>query len=417
MKELYLLRSILMVTESIPELYFLDGIHFNKYSKQFDFLKQRYNDIGEVSEIDLYLHDHTKLPDSDFTLHIPKIIELGRYLFNEYHKNRILKEVKEIRNGDLNEVLDKMKELVDSVDDEYQKNKMEDTLADVIEPMLAKVEKLRKGEESNGIQLTTLPKMNEIIGGIMPTDLIGIYGKEKSSKTSLALEMMLDICIDQKIPGAIFSFEMDNELMSMKSLSMRLGININEFRNPSFTQLSDEDFYLMVGAAGKKVHRTKLYLIDQLLDEYEIEAKIRKLIDKGIKIVLIDYLMLISSRKKFNQNREELNHLSKFFKRLAQKYKIAIILISQANESGEREAEAKGLSRDSNYYFYVAKLEPNETVKINGSEYRAGSEEEYIVKNRGIRHAKGGGYFITKFVNNKYGEVSVEDYNHTFNGD
>jgi len=419
MKELYLLYSIINVPELITELYFLEPKHFKKYFKEFEFIKQRLLDIGEVSLTDLSLndlalplpnkkYDALGIEEQPFTLDTRKIITLSRLLFDEYQKYRILTELKNIKEGKLDDIVEKMKELVDSVDDEYQKNKMEDKLSDLIDPLFNETDKMRKGEKPAGLELRTLYPMNEIIGGIMPTDLIGIFGKEKSAKSSIALEMMLDLCIDQRVPGVIFSFEMNNKLMTMKSLSMRLGVNINEFRNPKYSELSDEDYSDLAREAGKKFHNTNLYLIDQVLDEHEIEAKIKKLLDKGIKIVLIDYLMLITARSKFNQLRDELNYLSKFFKRVAQKYQISIILISQANEKGDRAAEAKGLERDSNYYFYVAKLEPNEAIRINGQEYRAGLEEEYIVKNKGIRHAKGGGYFILKFINNKLKIITNE---------
>ena len=424
MKELYLLHSIIQKPEVLNEIYFLDKIHFNKYGEHFEFIKQRYSDIGEISLIDLALkdlrlpspevtYDALGIPEQQYTLDENKIIELSRHLFDEYQKYRILKELKTIKDGNIDDIVDKMKELVESVDDEYQKNKLEDKIIDLIDPLFAKVDKLRKSNESNGLTLQTLPTMNKIIGGIMPTDLIGIYGKEKSAKSTLALEMMLDLCVDQKVGGIIFSFEMDNDLMVMKSLSMRLGVNINEFRNPNYSELDENQFMQLALEAGKRFHNTNLFLIDQILDEYEIEAKIKKLLDKGIKIVLIDYLMLVSSRNKFNNTRDELNYLSKFFKRIAQKYKIVIILISQSNEAGERAAEAKGLERDSNYYFYVMKIEANEQIKINGKEYRAGDEPEYIVKNRGIRHAKGGDYFIIKFVNNKIQEIT-DKYEYNF---
>lgn len=419
MKEDFLIRSILIVPEVLSELYFLESKHFRKYGNHFEFIKERYNDIGEIFETDLILeglqlpepvitYDILGLPNEIATLKKDKIVNLARHLFEEYHKVRILNSIREIKSGTLSEVMEKMKEMLDSVDSEFQKNKMENTILDLLNPLFSKVDQFRHNKKNPGIELKTLPEMDKIIGGIMPTDLIGIYGKEKSAKSSLALEMMLDICVDQKKPGIIFSFEMNDELMTMKSLSMRLGVNINEFRNPSSSKLSDAEFKQLTADAGRKFYNTNLYIVDQILDEYEIEAKIKKLLDKGIEIVLIDYLMLISARNKMQNTRDELNYLSKFFKRIAQKYKIAIILISQSNDAGERAAEAKGLERDSNYYFYVAKLEAHEKIKINGRDYTAGDDEEYLVKNRGIRHAKGGGYFLLKFIDNQLKEVTTD---------
>ena len=219
------------------------------------------------------------------------------------------------------------------------------------------------------------------------------------------MEMMLDLCVDQKYGGAIFSYEMSNKLVLMKAISLRTGIDINHLRNPDKRWLSDGDFKNYVAKAGRVFFNSNLYLIDQLLDEYQIEAKCKRLADMGVKIVLIDYLMLVSSRQKHDSVRNELNYLSKFFKRMAQKLNIAVILISQANDTGEREAEAKGLSRDSNYYFYVAKLEVGNKVMENGKDvYTCMNDGEYVVKNRGLRHGKLGSFFITTFEDNQYKE-------------
>jgi len=251
----------------------------------------------------------------------------------------------------------------------------------------------------------------------MPTDLIGIYGKEKSTKTTLAHEIALDVGADQKKPVCIFTFENSSEETEWKSISMRTGIEFNKLRNPqgydSSSKLTSEEIEIIKRESFRKLRDAKILICDKILDEYQISNKLRIWKKKyDIKLCVIDYLMLINSIDRFLNRREELNHLSRFFKQLAMRLEIPIILISQSNDAGERAAEAKGLERDSNYFIYVQAGEKGQTIKFNDQLYGQYSysldEDEYIVTVRGIRHSKGNRSFITRFSKNRYVEVETK---------
>lgn len=412
MKELYLIHSLIKDNHLFTDLAFLRPEHFTEHKSLFSKIEGLYQDTQHVDKISLDLAD-IELPRLEGFIYLKHTAEkTARMMFDEYQRSNALGKLKKLNPQNIDELQVELTLIQDEIRNSYEKNSLDNTVEQLLEPFLASVRDQRESDKPLGLELRTLPTMNNIIGGILPTDYIGIYGKEKSSKSSLALEIMLDLCIDQKIPGAIFSFEMSKDLVLMKTLSMRVGIDINHLRNPSKRFLSDAEFDEYAKEAARKVHNTQLYLIDDLLNEYEIETKCKKLAEQGVKIVLIDYLMLIDSKDRHASIREELNHLSKFFKRMAQRLNIAVMVISQANDTGEREAEAKGLSRDSNYYFYVAELAIGAQIQEGETTYLCNGEGEFVVKNRGIRHGKKGSFFITKFVNNKYGEKSVTEYHH-----
>jgi len=428
LNELFLIKSIIQTPEVLSELYFLEAKHFNEFEREFDFVKTRFWDIGEVSLTDLNLagfelpatpteYDVLDVEKPKYSLDHNKIIYLAKSLFDEYLKKQILKKIKNINiEMNIDDIQAELNQIISNVDLEYQKNKIEDNFIDVAEKVFIAANEHRNKNSDYGIQLKTLPSMNQIIGGLVETDLVGIFGKSKSAKSTLAMEMIMDVAVDQGIPSAIFSFEMNQKLVAMKGISMRTGLDINEMRNPTTSKIDDNTFQKYAAETTRTFYNSNLFVIDSVLDEYEIENRVKKLVDsKGVKVVLIDYLLLISSRHKFNSTREELNHLSKFFKRLAQKLKIVIILVSQANEEG-RSAESKSLERDSNYFFLVWHLEPGEEARINNQVYRA-ETDEFIVKCKGIRHAKGNDWFAARFVENRYKEIDVysrvETKNHT----
>lgn len=293
----------------------------------------------------------------------------------------------------------------------------EKPLSDRIEEIFSDLQnRLNEQNSTASLKLTSLPSLNKIIGGIMPKDLIAIYGKEKSTKTTLAHEIAMDIGADQKIPVGIFTFENSKQETDWKSISMRTGIEFNKLRNPkgysSDSKLTLAEIEQLKKNSMEKFRGSKILICDLILNEFEIASKIRYWKKKfDIKLCVIDYLMLINSIEKFQNRREELNHLSRFFKRLSMKLEIPIILISQSNAEGERAAEAKGLERDSNYFIYVQAGEPGQKIKFNDSSYGSYTyslnEDEFIVTVRGIRHAKGNRSFITRFQDNRYVEVDT----------
>lgn len=291
-------------------------------------------------------------------------------------------------------------------------------LSERIDDIFSELEtKINSKQQSEGLSLRTLPTLNNFIGGIMPGDLIGVYGKEKSTKTTIAHEIALDIGVDQNIPAAIFSFEVSRKELEWKSISMRTGTDYFKLRNPKGysdeSKMSLEELEQLKKNTKEIFSNSSLFIFDKIMNEYQIFSKIKQLIKKhGIKLVVIDYLMLLESAKRFKDRRLELNHLSMFFKRAAMRLQIPIILISQSNADGERAAEAKGLERDSNYFIYVEKGKKAERIKFYEKlygeyEYVLG-EDEYLATLRGIRHGRGNRTFITKFENNRYVEVNTK---------
>lgn len=346
----------------------------------------------------------------------------SKLIFEKYLQRKSIKTfinfINRTGKEDIFDLLSEAEKEVGNINSEFNfAADSEKPLSDRIDEIFDDLEQRIKGEKQvESLKLKTLPTLNRIIGGIMPTDLIGIYGKEKSTKTSLAHEIALDIGADQGHGVAIFTFENLKNETDWKSISMRTGIEFNKLRNPNgydySSRMTLEEAQILRGETKKKFGKAKIIVCDQILNEYQIANKLRLWKKKhGIKLCVIDYLMLVDSIEKFPNRREELNHLSRFFKQQSMKLEIPIILISQSNEAGERAAEAKGLERDSNYFIYVRAGEKGERVQFNVAgygnyEYILG-DHEFIATVRGIRHTAGNKSFITKFQNNRYVEVDA----------
>ncbi|RMG76634.1 MAG: hypothetical protein D6707_12115 [Bacteroidetes bacterium] len=110
-----------------------------------------------------------------------------------------------------------------------------------------------------------------------------------------------------------------------------------------------------------------------------------------------------------------MNEMSRFFKRTALDLRVPIILINQANETGERSAEAKGLERDSDYYYSVQKLEKGDQVLMQdamGEYYYKAQKGDYLAKLKAIRYTEGNKNVILTFSNNRYLEKDTREANY-----
>jgi len=405
MTEEIMINTLLNNNSFIDELSFLESRHFLKENKTFERLKSLYNEKDSVSQIDLLLEGFEITTADEFLK--DDLIVKAKKLFDGYNVNLIKRSVKRLSYKTIDETLSQMNKIIDAVEKNYEENLFTKPVNAM--EVIRELKDIRRKPEHYGIMVKSLPTFNKITGGMLPTDLIGIYGKEKSTKTTLTHQIVLDVCIEQKISTAVFNFEMDKFQVEMKTMSMITGIDTNVLRNPKQNIISDSEFDKFSDMFVKKFEGSELYIEDSVLDEQQIYNKTKELIKRSnVKLVIIDYLMLIESFQKFGQRRDELNYLTRFFKRMAKKLNIIIILVSQANDSGMREAEAKGLSRDANYYFYVEALEVGQEVRIADEAYKA-VEGDYVVINRGIRHGKGNRAFVTRFIDNKYREIDIKD--------
>jgi len=282
----------------------------------------------------------------------------------------------------------------------YSRFEQPKTFADNVADYLQEIENEIKGS-TYLIKTKNYPSFNDFTGGISESNLIGIAGAFKNGKTTFALNLILDF-VSQGIPSAIFSLEMTRKEVIEKILSMELTIPYELLRNPK--KLNDTQRANLMRAT-KNFSNRKLFFFDNLLLFNEIESMTRKLAEnENVKIILIDYIGLIKSSFKYKsiESRErEISMLSNSLKILAKETKTVIIVISQLNRSGYKEAssinlaESIGLARDSDFLFTIfnPSLAGLEKIKFGLTEIPV-KENYYVVKLDSSRHSQSGRNFV-----------------------
>jgi replicative DNA helicase len=258
---------------------------------------------------------------------------------------------------------------------------------------------VRSMETRNGITSEFFPTLNEMTGSIMPGNVISIEAREKNGKTTFANLLALDFAINQDTPTVVFSIEMSEREMIWKSYSNLMGINYDIFRNPSGHKSEINETFKNKMNKLKGIMKDKKLIVDKSKVDVDIYKAIKRYVRKyNVKYVVIDYIGLISSNTKYDNDEKMLSSISKFFKHIAKELDIVICVISQQNRKGDI-AGSLGLRRDSDYCFSIIKTAemqknsiPLEYINVRGMRVNiTPNENSYLVVLERSRHTRHSG--------------------------
>ena len=192
---------------------------------------------------------------------------------------------------------------------------------------------------SEGRRLTGLPtgyaRLDNETAGLQPSELIILAARPSMGKTALALNLAENIAVRKREPVAIFSLEMSKESLLLRLLASQSRVDAHKFRSG---HISHEDWPKITQGLGE-LAEAPLWIDDAAsATVMEMGAKARRLKrDKGLSLLVVDYLQLISSRGRFGNRNEEVSSISRSLKGLAKELKIPVLVLSQLTRAPERE--------------------------------------------------------------------------------
>ena len=236
-----------------------------------------------------------------------------------------------------------MQEAEGSLFELSQKNMRQDYTQ--IDPVVSRaIEILQKASANTG-GLTGIPsgynKLDEVTSGWQNSDLVIIAGRPAMGKTSFALSIAKNIAVDYTEPIAFFSLEMSNVQLVQRLISNTCEIAGNKILSG---QLSTDEWERLDKNLGK-LTGAPIYVDDTPgLSVFELRTKARRLVrEKGVKIIMIDYLQLMNANgMRFGSRQEEVSTISRSLKGLAKELEIPILALSQLNRTVENREGIEG---------------------------------------------------------------------------
>ena len=213
---------------------------------------------------------------------------------------------------------------------------------DIVRDNFERLEKIfREGKSITGVS-TGYTELDKLLSGLQPSELLILAARPSQGKTALALNLAENISIRSGSPVAFFSLEMSKESLLQRLVASVAQIDAHKFRTG---HLSREDWRRMTESLGT-ISSAPLWIDDAgSTSVLEIGAKARRLKrEKGLSMVVVDYLQLITGRGRFNNRQEEVASISRGLKGLAKELQIPVLVLSQLTRAPEREDRGPQLS-------------------------------------------------------------------------
>jgi len=192
----------------------------------------------------------------------------------------------------------------------------------------------------NGVG-TGFPDLDRMTDGLHGSEMIVIAARPSMGKTSLAMNVVEHVVLEEKLPAAVFSLEMSAESLVLRMMCSIARVNLRSIREGF---MSESDFPKLTSAAGKLAN-SKLFIDDTAgLSILQLRARARRLHQQhGIKLFVVDYLQLLhSTARRSQENRQqEISDISSGLKALAKELKVPVLVLSQLNRELERDKGRK----------------------------------------------------------------------------
>src|SRR6202140_1240619 len=208
-------------------------------------------------------------------------------------------------------------------------------IKDIVRDNFERLEKIfREGKSITGIPTGNIG-LDKLTSGLQPSELLILAARPSQGKTALALNLAENIAIRAGQPVAVFSLEMSKESLLQRLVASVAQIDAHKFRTG---HLSREDWRRMTEALGT-ISSSPIWVdAAGFISALDLGSKPHRLNrDKGLSLLIVDYLQLITARGRTNSRQEEVASISRGLKGLAKELQIPVLVLSQLTRAPERE--------------------------------------------------------------------------------
>lgn len=204
-----------------------------------------------------------------------------------------------------------------------------------------------QGDGIRGIP-SGFPSIDKMLSGFQPTDMIILAARPSMGKTSFALDVIRGAAVKHGIPVGIFSLEMSSAQLIDRMISAEARIDSWRLRTG---RLSRDDEFNLLHEAVDRLSKAPIYINDQAgINVMNLRATARRMVvEHGVKMIVIDYLQLLTPMTRTDSMVQQVTELSRSVKALAKDLNVPVICLSQLSRAVEQRGGKPKLSdlRDS----------------------------------------------------------------------
>lgn len=180
--------------------------------------------------------------------------------------------------------------------------------------------------------------------GMQPSDLILVAARPSMGKTAFELNLAQYMAFKKDMTVALFSLEMSKEQLVNRMFSLESNVDAQKLRTG---QLNDQEWERLIESAGT-IGKSKLIIDDTPgISIAELRSKCRKYkLEHDLKIIMIDYLQLMSGSGRSESRQQEISDISRSLKALARELNVPVVALSQLSRAVEQRPDHRPMLSD-----------------------------------------------------------------------
>jgi replicative DNA helicase len=245
--------------------------------------------------------------------------------------------------AEIDEIVDRAQQ---EIYDVTEKRMSEDyvVLEELLQPTMDEIDEIaNRGGLSIGVP-TGFTDLDALTNGLHPGQMVIIAARPGVGKSTLALDIARNASVKHSQTSVIFSLEMSKSEITMRLLSAEAGVKLAQMRSG---RMQDSDWQKIVRRMSE-ISDAPLFIDDSPnMTMMEIRAKARRLKQRhDLKLIVLDYLQLMTSGKKVESRQQEVSEFSRQMKLLAKELEVPVIAISQLNRGPEQRTDKRPMLSD-----------------------------------------------------------------------
>ncbi|MBP9864004.1 replicative DNA helicase [Patescibacteria group bacterium] len=309
-------------------------------------LSNRLQEKGELERIGgrAYLIQLSNcVPTSSHVLHYAQIVQKKATLRRLINAAADITALGYDQAEDIEQLLDDAEQKLFNVSQKFLKASFT-PIQDILDTAFERIDELHKEKGKLRGVATGYTDLDNLLGGLQKSDLIILAARPACGKTSFALDIARNAAVRSKVPVGVFSLEMSKEQLVDRMLCAEANVNLWSMRTGRLTDSGANDDFSRIGHALGVLSEAPIYIDDSAsANIMEIRTKARRLqMEKGLGMVVIDYLQLMESRGGGNSDNrtQEVAEITRGLKSIARELNIPVIALSQLARAVELQKPA-----------------------------------------------------------------------------
>ncbi|WP_317643742.1 replicative DNA helicase [Bombiscardovia apis] len=219
-----------------------------------------------------------------------------------------------------------------------------EAIGPVVQDTLEQLDKMQNGEVEKGVP-TGFQVIDDVTQGLQPGQMIVVAGRPAMGKSTLGVDFARSAALHNNMATVIFSLEMSKNELAQRIIAAETDIPLVALRRADDIT---SDRWKVLNDFWSKLQNAPLFIDDSPnMSLMEIRAKCRRLKQTNdLKLVVIDYLQLMSSGKQVESRQQEVSEFSRALKLLAKELEVPVVALSQLNRGPEARNDKKPMLSD-----------------------------------------------------------------------